>query len=108
VPSPLFYRDRLYLVKNGGLVSCFNATNGAASYVEQKLGAAGDYYASPVAANGKICVASRRGVLTVFEAGDVLKVLAQNDLGETTLATPAVSGHCLYVRTPDHLFAFGE
>ncbi len=108
VPSPLFYRDRLYLVKNGGLISCFNATNGVASYVEQKLGAAGDYYASPVAANGKICVASRRGVLTVFEAGDVLKVLAQNELGETTLATPAVSGHCLYVRTQDHLFAFGE
>ena len=108
VPSPLYYRDRLYLVKNGGIASCFNASNGAALYQEERLGALGDYYSSPVAANGKICVGSQQGVIVVFTAGDTLNVLARNDLGESIMATPAIVDNKLYVRTERHLYAFGE
>ena len=108
VPSPLFYRDRIYLVKNGGLASCFNATNGAALYQEERLGALGDYYSSPVAAGGKICVASQGGVAVVFAAGDSLRVLARNDLGESIMATPALAAGKLYLRTAARVWAFGE
>lgn len=107
VPSPLFYRDRIYLVKNGGLASCFNATNGAALYQEERLGALGDYYSSPVAANGKICVASQQGVAVVFAADDTLRILARNELGESILATPAVVDGKIFLRTATRLWAFG-
>jgi outer membrane protein assembly factor BamB len=108
VPSPLCYQGHVCLVKSGGLISCFNATNGVASYQEERLGALGDYYSSPVAAGGKICVASQLGVVVVLAAGDNLQVLARNNLGEQILATPAIAGHILYVRTAGHLYAFSQ
>jgi len=107
VPSPLLYRGHLYLVKNGGLASCFDARTGSPSYREERLGALGDYFSSPIAANGKICVASQPGVVVVYAAGDKLQVLARNALNETIMATPAIAGHQLYVRTQGHLYAFG-
>jgi len=107
VPSPLVYRDRLYLVKNGGLASCFNATNGTPAYLEERVGALGDYYASPVAANGKLCLASQPGTLVILAAGDTLNVLARSSLGEPILATPAIAHGRLYVRSRAHLWAFG-
>jgi len=107
VPCPLLYRERVYLVKNGGLVSCLSATDGVALYQEERLGVLGDYYASPVAAGGKICVISQPGTAVVFAAGDTLEVLARNPLGEKVMATPAMAGGRLYVRSQDHLWAFG-
>jgi outer membrane protein assembly factor BamB len=106
VPTPLLYRDRLYLIRNGGLLSCFNATNGAALYREERIGALGDYYASPVAARGKICVVSQNGATTIFAAGDELKILAKNSLGEPVLATPAITDNTLFIRTGSALYAF--
>jgi outer membrane protein assembly factor BamB len=107
VPSPLFYEGRLYLVKNGGLATCLEAQTGKAFYQEERLGALGDYYSSPVAANGKLCVASQPGVVVVYRAGDTLEVLARNELGEQILATPAIVEDKLYVRTSGHLYCFG-
>ncbi len=108
VPSPLYYEGRLYLVKNGGLASCLDARTGEYRYQEERLGALGDYYASPVAADGKICVASQPGVVVVYRAGDSLEVLARNSLDETILATPAIADGLLYVRTATRLYAFGH
>ncbi len=107
VPSPLVYRDRLYIVKNGGIVISREAATGKRVF-EGRLGAGGGYYASPVAADGRIYVASDVGVVTVLEAADTLKVLARTDLEEAILATPAIAGGNLYVRTARHLYAFGE
>jgi hypothetical protein len=108
VPSPLWYRDRLHVVRNGGIASCFNATNGVASYQEERLGAMGDYYASPIAANGKLCAIAQPGTVVVWRAGDQLEILARNSLGETVMATPALSRRTLFVRGRDHLWAFAE
>jgi outer membrane protein assembly factor BamB len=108
VPSPIYYEHRLYLVKNGGLASCFDGKTGKGCYLEERLGALGDYYSSPVAANGKICVASQPGLVVVFRAGDTLEVLARNALGEPIVATPAIGEGRLYVRTKSQLYAFGE
>ncbi len=107
VPSPLLYRDRLYYVKNGGVLLCRDPANGRLIF-EERLSASGGYYASPVAAAGRIYTASDRGVITVLSAGDQLQVLARADLQETIMATPAMANLALYVRSAGHLWAFGE
>jgi outer membrane protein assembly factor BamB len=105
VPSPLCYRGHLYLVKNGGIVSCFDAKTGKLAY-RKRLGGPGMYYSSPVAGDGKVYVASDEGVVTVIEAGENGRLLAKNDLGEPIRATPAIVDGKLYVRTEGHLYAF--
>jgi outer membrane protein assembly factor BamB len=108
VPSPLYYDGRLHLVRNGGMASCLDAKTGEYFYRDERLGPFGDYYASPVAAAGKICAASQPGVIVIYRAGPKLEVLAQNDLKEQILATPAIADGKLYVRTLSALYAFGE
>ena len=107
VPSPLLYRGWLFLVRNGGLFTCREPNTGKTVF-EERLNAPGGYYASPVAAGGKVYVASDRGVISVLEAADRLKVLAQVDLIEPVMATPAIVDGKLYVRTQTQLIAFGE
>ena len=106
VPSSLCYDGRVYLVKNGGMLSCFEARTGRILFLEERLGAIGDYYASPVAAGGQVCVISQQGVAVVLRAGDTLEILARNPLGEQVLATPAIVGNRLYVRTVKNLLVF--
>lgn len=105
-PSPLYYRGRIYTVMNGGLATCIDARTGEVKY-EGRLDSRGPCYASPVAGDGKLYSASARGVVTVFRAGDVLEVLSRNDLGERIMATPALEGGRVYVRTERSLYAFG-
>ena len=109
VPSPLYYRGRVYLVKDGGMVSCHDAKTGQPAYQQERLNALGNYYASPVAADGRVIVASLDGKVTVFAAGgDAPKILHQADFKERIAATPALVGNQLYVRTPTALYAFGQ
>jgi outer membrane protein assembly factor BamB len=108
VPSPLYYRGRLYLVRNGGVLTCVHATTGKEVFPASRLGQGGMFYASPVAGDGKVYVASDAGVVTVLKAGDRFEVLAENDLEETIRATPALVGGTIYLRTAGHLYAFGK
>ena len=108
VPSPIYYDGRVYMIKNGGIVTCMNAETGQNMYSRQRLGATGPYYFSPVIANDRIYIASAKGVVVVFATGDKLTVLARNDLKEKILATPAIVDNKLYVRTEGHLYAFGD
>ncbi|MHC4172320.1 MAG: outer membrane protein assembly factor BamB family protein [Planctomycetota bacterium] len=107
VPSPLYCDGRVYMIKNGGITSCMDAESGKLLY-RQRLGAAGPYYSSPICANGRIYIASGKGVITIFAAGDTLQVLARNNLKEQVFATPAVVENKIYVRTAKHIYAFGE
>ena len=108
MPSPLFYRGRLYLVRDGGFLTTYKPATGALVISKQRLGAFGQYVASPVAADGRIYAPNLNGVVVVFRAGDTLEVLARNDLGEDTTATPAIADDKLYIRTAQHLWAFGD
>ena len=108
VSSPLLYRNRVYLIEEGGRVTCLNAETGQAVYEQERLGAPGPYYASPLAADGRLYLCSLNGGVTVLTAGDTPKVLASNSLGETTAASPAVVDSTLYIRTARHLYAFGQ
>lgn len=105
VPSPLVYRDRVWMIKTGGLLTCLGLTDGKMMF-QKRVGEAGGYYASPVAAGGRIYVACDAGAVTVLEAGDKLNVLARNHLPDPVLATPAIVDGTLYVRTTKQLFAF--
>ncbi len=108
VPSPLLYKDRLYLVRNGGIVTCLNAADGKLIY-RTRSGSPGPYFASPVAAAGRVYLASQEGVVTVLAAGkDQIEVLARNKLDEDIIATPAIAGNVIYVRTLRSLYAFGN
>jgi outer membrane protein assembly factor BamB len=107
VPSPLVYQNRVYLVRNGGIVSCLDATTGKLVY-RARLGAGGPYYSSPIEAGNRLIAASAEGTVVIFGTGDTLDVLARNDLGEPIFATPAVSNGVLYVRTASALSAFAQ
>lgn len=107
VPSPLYYNERLYTFQNGGIITCRTAKTGALIY-NGRIGALGYYYSSPVAAAGKVYIASAEGVVTVLDAGEQLKVLSSNKLDGAILATPAIVDGKVYVRTDSHLYAFGN
>ncbi len=109
VASPLHYHGRVYIVRAGGMVSSFDARTGKPYYEQERIDAIGNYYASPVAANDRIYLASLNGRVTVLAAGgDQPKVLHQADFGERISATPALVGKTLYLRSASSLFAFGE
>lgn len=101
--SPLCYQGRVYLVKSGGLASGYNAADGKVLWERTRLGNFGDYFASPVAADGKVFIAGRNGFMVVLEEGPEMKVLAKNDLGEEIIATPAIADGRLFVRTRESL-----
>jgi outer membrane protein assembly factor BamB len=106
VPSPLLYQGRLFLVRNGGVATCLDAVTGRVIY-RARIGAPGAYYASPIAAGGRVYLASSEGVVTVISAGgDQLKIASHNELGEEMIATPAIAGHSIYIRTLQSLYAF--
>ncbi len=107
VSSPLFYRGRVYAAQDGGRLTCYNAKTGEKFFEQERLGADGDYYASPIAANGHVYLSSGKGRVIVIEAGDTLSVNARNDLGEGIYATPAIADDKLYVRSERHMWAFG-
>ena len=109
IASAIAYRGQVVMVKDGGLVTAYDAKTGKDVYVQERAAAGGRYYASPVAANGHIYLATLDdGTITVLKAGaDKPEVVVQNPkLGEKVAATPAIADDTLYVRTDKHLYAF--
>jgi outer membrane protein assembly factor BamB len=110
VPSAIVYRGQCVMVKDGGIVTAYDARTGKQIYME-RAAAGGRYYSSPVAANGHIYLTSLEdGTVTVLKAGsDKPEVVSQNPgLSERVAATPAIVDNTLYVRTAGHLYAFAE
>jgi len=107
VPSPLYYNGHLYTIQNGGIVFSRVAKTGELVY-SGRLGVPGYYYSSPVAADNKVYIASEEGVVVVLDAGEQLKILATNKLDGAIMATPALADGNIYVRTENHLYAFGK
>jgi outer membrane protein assembly factor BamB len=102
--SPLVSGNRLFVVKSGGLSSCFDITQGKTLWEKQRIRNFGDYYASPVAADGKIYVAGKNGFVVVLADAPDLKILAKNDMGSDILATPAIADGRLFIRTREKLY----
>lgn len=107
IPSPIIHQDRLYLVRNGGILTAVNASTGKIIY-DERLGAGGQYTASPVIAHDRLCLVSNQGMVSIVQTGDRFELLHQHDLGEPALVTPAIDPSTLYFRTESHLQAFRE
>lgn len=106
IPSPLIYQGVMYLMKEGGIVSSLDPANGQVLKQGRTPDALEEYYASPVAADGKIFVISASGKVTVLKAGAQWEILSMNDLDEEVWATPAIAGNNLYIRTRSALYSF--
>jgi len=105
VPSLLYVSPRLYSITDQGIVNCLQGATGAVLW-RQRL--AGKYSASPVHADGKVYFLSEKGKATVVEEGPQFKVVAENELGETCCASPAISRGHLFLRTEKALYCIGK
>lgn len=105
IPTPLYHNERIYLARSGGLLSCVNAHDGTVLYTE-RVGAPGQYSASPVIAGGHLYLISNPGIVSVVKTGDTFTEPAHHDLGEQAFVTPAFDATTIYIRTQSHLQAF--
>jgi outer membrane protein assembly factor BamB len=108
VPSPLAYRGVLYTLKEGGILTSFDVRTGAILKQGRIDGALGDYYASPIAADGKLYMVSEEGKAAVIQAGAQWQVLKVNDLQDGCKGTPAIADGKLYIRTYGMLYCFSS
>ena len=106
VPSPLYYQGVLYVMKNGGLLTSFDPKTGTVAKAGRLAGALGGYTSSPVAAEGRIFIASEDGKVSVLKAGAEWDVIGINDLDEACYATPALADGSFYLRTNSALYRF--
>ncbi|MCP4890881.1 MAG: PQQ-like beta-propeller repeat protein [Planctomycetaceae bacterium] len=105
--TPIVYGPHLYACRGNGVLSCYDARTGQRLYRE-RLGGGGGFTASPIAADGKLYFISEEGEVYVVRAGPEYELLAKNVMGEICLATPAISGGVLVVRTKGHVFGITQ
>jgi outer membrane protein assembly factor BamB len=106
ITTPIVYGGHLYVLSNPSLLTAYDARTGKQVY-KQRLGGSGGYTASPVAADGRLYFTSEEGEVRVVKAGPVFELLSINAVGDTCLATPAVSDGMFFMRTRGAVFAFG-
>ncbi len=105
--TPIVVGDLAYFGFDNGVVTAFDWRSGD-RVAQQRLGrGASGFTASPVAAAGRIYMNSEDGDVYVIEAGEELNEIAVNELGETLMATPAISDGVIYFRARRHLIAVG-
>ena len=107
VPTPTTDGERLYIVDDRGIALCLRVKNGETVWDRSRL-EPGTYSASPVLADGKIYATSEDGTTTVFRTGDEFEILGVNKLDSYTLASPAISGNQIFIRTQEHLYCIVE
>jgi len=105
VPSPISIGPYFLVVADNGVASCFLAKTGERLWMERLPGG---HSASLISANGLAYFLSDRGVMTVIQPGPKFKILAQNQLGEATSASPAVYDGQLFLRGDKHLFCIAK
>ena len=101
-PSFLLVGEELYMVSDNGIATCFDAKTGTVRW-QQRLG--GTYSASPTFADGRIYFQNEDGETVVIAPGKEFRKLAVNQLDGQTLATLAISGGQIFLRTGTHLYA---
>jgi outer membrane protein assembly factor BamB len=106
-PTPLAYGDYLYVLLDRGFLTCYDARTGEIVYEKERLGPAA-FTASPWAYGGKLFCLSEDGDTVVVRAGREFKVLGKNSLGEMCMATPALAGGGLFIRTQSKLYCLRQ
>ncbi len=108
-PSPVLHDNKLYFISDSGMLSCLNATTGEPYYLQQRLPKPYNFKASPVAANGKLYLATEEGDVVVVKMGEKYEVLATNTMADQTfIASPVVVDGSLYLRGQNTLFCIRQ
>ena len=103
VPSPIITGDYLFTTMTNGQVHCIEATTGKILWKESL----GKQYSSAVLANGLVYMPNDEGVITVIKPGPTFESIAKNNIGETMIASPAISNGRIYLRGAKHIFCIG-
>jgi outer membrane protein assembly factor BamB len=106
VPTPLIHDGLVYICRQDGNLSCYDAATGKPNYTNERTNNT-NHRASPVLADGKIYIADRNGVVCVVQTGPTFKLLAKNALQDEFNGTPAISGGRIYLHGFDKLYAIG-
>jgi outer membrane protein assembly factor BamB len=106
--TPIIYGDQLYVCRDNGVLSVFEPETGKRLYQQRLADGRTGFSASAVAGDGKIYYTSEEGSVLVIKAGAVFEQLAENTLGETAMATPAISEGTMFFRTRTRLIAIGN
>lgn len=104
VPTPLVSGNRLFLWSDDGIVTCLGVSTGRLIWRER---VGGSYFGSPVCVDSRLYCISKKGEVVVVAASDDFKILARVALGESSFATPVVSGGIMYLRTSSRLYSLG-
>ncbi len=105
MPSPVLVNGMLFMVTDAGIASCVDAATGAESWRE-RIG--GEYASSVLYGDGRVYFFSQQGKSTVLKASRAFEPLATNELAHGFMASPAVSGKALYLRTKTDLYRIEE
>src|SRR4051812_15973563 len=105
IPTPVIYRDQLYVLLNNGVLASYKVSTGEQIYQKRLGGTGGSFSASPVAADGKIYCASEDGDVYVVKAGPEYEELAKNAIGEVLMASPAISDGLIIFRGQKNIVA---
>jgi len=108
VPSPIFYSDYLYLMTDGGIITCLEARTGEVKYEGGRVPVPATFSSSPVAFEEKILLTSEDGDTFVIKAGPVFEVIRTNSLGEPVYASIAIGAGKLFIRGAKHLYCIGK
>jgi outer membrane protein assembly factor BamB len=100
-PSVLLVGELLYMISDAGIASCIEARTGQVVW-QERIG--GEFSASPVYADGKIWFFSQEGKTSVVAPGRTFQLLAENQLTEGFMASPAIAGRSFFLRTRTHLY----
>lgn len=108
VPSTLLYKGVLYMINDSGILLSFDPATGNVIKQGRLHGALDKYFASPVAADGKVFLVGQGGQVSVLQAAGDWQVLAVNELDDEVFATPAIADGRVYIRTRSALYSFGK
>jgi outer membrane protein assembly factor BamB len=105
VPSPVACDGRLYVINDEGIAGCYDAASGNEIWHKRLKG---PFTASPIIAGGKLFATNEAGTTHVLSAGPNYELIAANDLGAGVMATPAICGGQIFIRTADRLYCISE
>jgi outer membrane protein assembly factor BamB len=108
VVSPILYKGLVYVLTDGGIITCLDAATGEIKYQGGRVPVPDTFFASPVAFDDTILLTSQTGDTYVVQAGPVHKVLHTNSIGEPVFASIAISQGRLFIRGARHLYAIGH
>ena len=101
MPSSLLVSNLMFMLSDGGIATCLEAAIGQQLW-QERLG--GEYAASMLYANDRIYTFSQEGKATVLKASPTFEILSTSRLDGGFMASPAVDGDALILRTRSHLY----